>query len=61
MMGLLSHLHFLSSDSALIQNQLTSYAEVIYGTGYAELKQGSLIFGYLTEYLRGIFRHTEKV
>lgn len=51
MMGLLSHLHFLSSDPALIQNQLASYAEVIYGTGYAELKQGSLIVRYLTEYL----------
>lgn len=29
MMGLLFHLHFLSSDSALIQNQLTGYAEVL--------------------------------
>lgn len=29
MVGLLFHLHFLSSDFALIQNQLTSYVEVL--------------------------------
>jgi len=29
MIGLISHLHFLSGDSARIQNQLTSSAEVM--------------------------------